>query len=267
MALKVLGSFSELYPDPKCGLERTDPFGLLVATILSAQCTDARVNRVAPVLLEAFPGPGEMSEAPLKAIEDIVRSCGFFRMKAKNIKAASGALMERYAGKVPRELDELVTLPGVGRKTANCVMGNAYGLPGITVDTHLGRVSRRLGLTANTDPVKVELELKNLLPEEAWTRFSHQAIAHGRAFCHSRKPSCDACPLGFCPYPRSAAGKPAASPKKTTVARVRKTTAAKPSVRERPVGKPVKPRGPGKGSPKTGARDGGPGKRKSVREG
>jgi endonuclease-3 len=144
-----------------------------------------------------------MSKAPIKSIEDIIKSCGFYHMKAKNIKACSKALLDNFSGKVPQELDKLITLPGVGRKTANCVMGNAFGLPGITVDTHVGRVSRRLGLTVNTDPTKVEADLASLLPKESWTRFSHQGIAHGRALCRSQKPLCETCPLSFCPYPKS----------------------------------------------------------------
>jgi endonuclease-3 len=200
-AAKVIKAFDGLYPTPSCGLEESEPYGLLVATILSAQCTDERVNKVAPRLLKTYPGPKEMSEASPESIENIIKSCGFFRMKAKNIQACSKALLERFSGKVPKELDELVTLPGVGRKTANCVIGNAFGLPGITVDTHLGRISRRLGLTENTDPAKVEADLAALLPKESWTRFSHQGIAHGRTFCRSQRPLCDACPLTFCRYP------------------------------------------------------------------
>jgi endonuclease-3 len=198
LASKVVKEFDRLYPEPKCGLEESDPFGLLVATILSAQCTDQRVNQVAPVLLKAYPGPAEMGKAPIKRIEEIVKSCGFFRMKARNIKACALDLNSRFEGKVPKSLEELVTLPGVGRKTANCVLGNAFGLPGITVDTHVGRVARRLGLTSNTDPAKVEEDLSKLLPKEIWTRFSHQGIAHGRNLCRSQRPLCDLCPLSFC---------------------------------------------------------------------
>ncbi|MDR2612978.1 MAG: endonuclease III [Deltaproteobacteria bacterium] len=197
----VLGAFDTLYPDADCGLDERDPFGLLVSTILSAQCTDARVNAVAPVLLAAYPGPSEMAEAPLGEIEGIIRSCGFFRMKAKNIREASRALSERYGGRVPRDLVELITLPGVGRKTANCVLANAFGLPGLTVDTHLGRVSRRLGLSSNTDPAKVEADLAAIIPEARWSLFSHQGIAHGRALCRSQRPLCGSCPLDFCDWP------------------------------------------------------------------
>ncbi|MDR2199986.1 MAG: endonuclease III [Deltaproteobacteria bacterium] len=198
---KTLEAFDRLYPEPECGLKAKDPFGLLVATILSAQCTDQRVNRVSPVLLKAYPGPAEMAEAPLEKVEELIKSCGFFRMKAKNIKAASLALMERFGGEVPKDMEDLTSLPGVGRKTANCVLGNAFNLPAVTVDTHLGRVSRRIGLTAHKDPAKVELELKALAPEEAWTRFSHQGIAHGRTYCKSQRPLCQSCPLDFCSFP------------------------------------------------------------------
>jgi endonuclease-3 len=197
----VLDAFDRLYPDADCALSERDPFGLLVSTILSAQCTDQRVNMVAPRLLEAFPGPAEMASAPPGAVEDIIRSCGFFRMKAKNIREASRAIEDRFGGAVPRTLDELVTLPGVGRKTANCVMANAFGLPGITVDTHLGRISRRLGLSVHDDPAKVEADLAALVPESRWSLFSHQGIAHGRALCRSQRPLCGDCPLDFCDWP------------------------------------------------------------------
>jgi endonuclease-3 len=184
-------------------LQERDPFGLLVATILSAQCTDARVNQVTPRLLGTFPGPEEMAQAPLEAIEEIIRSCGFFRMKAKNIQEASRVLVEKFSSQVPQALEDLITLPGVGRKTANCVRGNAFGLPGITVDTHVGRISRRLGLSDSTDPEKVEMDLRGLIPETRWTLFSHQGIFHGRTLCKSQKPLCLSCPLDYCPYPKS----------------------------------------------------------------
>jgi endonuclease-3 len=183
-----------------CGLDEQDPFGLLVSTILSAQCTDARVNMVAPSLLKAYPGPDEMGNAKVGRVEELIKSCGFFRMKAKNIVAASKAISERYGGKVPETLEELVTLPGVGRKTANCVMGNAFGLPGMTVDTHVGRVARRLGLSRHEDPAKVEQDLRVLVPVGSWTKFSHQGIAHGRACCRSQRPLCSECPLDFCVF-------------------------------------------------------------------
>jgi endonuclease-3 len=197
----VLAAFDGLYPDADCALSERDPFGLLVATILSAQCTDQRVNAVSPRLLAAYPGPAQMAAAPSGAVEDIIRSCGFFRMKAKNIREASSAICERFGGEVPRALEELVTLPGVGRKTANCVMANAFGLPGLTVDTHLGRISRRLGLSSHDDPAKVEADLAVLIPRSRWSLFSHQGIAHGRALCRSQRPLCGRCPLAFCDWP------------------------------------------------------------------
>jgi endonuclease-3 len=201
----VLKAFDELYPEADCALTEREPFGLLVSTILSAQCTDARVNAVAPRLLAAWPGPAEMAEAPLEGIEDIIRSCGFFRMKAKNIREASRAVRDRFGGKVPATIEELVTLPGVGRKTANCVLANAYGLPGLTVDTHLGRISRRLGLSRHLDPAKVEADLASLVPRGRWSLFSHQGIAHGRALCRSQNPLCGRCPLDFCGWAGKAA--------------------------------------------------------------
>ncbi|MDR1164935.1 MAG: endonuclease III [Deltaproteobacteria bacterium] len=206
LARAVLAAFQKLYPDADCGLGPRDPFGLLVATILSAQCSDARVNQVAPVLLKAYPHPAAMAAATEEDIAAIIRSCGFFRTKAKNIRGASARLVSSFGGETPRSMEDLLTLPGVGRKTANCVRGNAFRLPALTVDTHLGRISRRLGLTRHEDPDKVEADLGELIPEERWTLFSHQGIAHGRALCKSQKPRCDRCPLAaFCPYPSASA--------------------------------------------------------------
>jgi endonuclease-3 len=196
----TLEAFDRMYPDAGCALTERDPFGLLVSTILSAQCTDQRVNMVSPILMKAYPGPAEMASAPPEAVEDIIRSCGFFRMKARNILAASKALCERFGGTVPRSMDELVSLPGVGRKTANCVMANAFGLPALTVDTHLGRIARRIGLSPHNDPAKVEEDLAAVLPESRWSLFSHQGISHGRALCRSMRPLCAECPLDFCDW-------------------------------------------------------------------
>ncbi|MDR2459788.1 MAG: endonuclease III [Deltaproteobacteria bacterium] len=219
LAKKVLKAFDELYPQAACSLDERDPYGLLVSTILSAQCTDARVNKVAPVLMQKYPTPEKMGGAPVEKIEQIIKSCGFFRMKANNIKNCSRALVERFGGKVPNQIDELISLPGVGRKTANCVVANAFGLPGITVDTHLGRIARRLGLTKNTDPAKVEADLAQLIPKVSWSKFSHQGIAHGRALCRSQRPLCNICPLKFCKYPEvvkaQAESKKKSSPKKS----------------------------------------------------
>ena len=189
------------YPAATCALENETPFQLLVATILSAQCTDVRVNMVTPELFRRWPSAAEMAHARTKALETVIQSTGFFRNKAKNIKAASQALMEQHNGQVPRDLDQLVALPGVGRKTANVVLGTAYGLAtGIVVDTHVTRVSRRLGLTAQTDPVKIEQELMQIVPQAEWVDFAHRMIHHGRQICTARKPKCPECSMNkFCP--------------------------------------------------------------------
>ncbi|MEM1305154.1 MAG: endonuclease III, partial [Planctomycetota bacterium] len=182
-------------------LNHDTPLQLLVATILSAQCTDARVNLVTPALFAKYPDAHALAAAPLKSIEKLVQSTGFFRNKAKNIKSCCQTLVENYGGEVPRTLEELVPLAGIGRKTANVVLGVAYGIAsGVVVDTHVGRLSRRMGLTAETDPVKVERDLIALLPKRQWVDFSHRMIYHGRAVCDARRPQCDACSMRrFCP--------------------------------------------------------------------
>jgi endonuclease-3 len=172
----------------------------LIATILSAQCTDKRVNLVTPALFKRFPTAADFATAKLPEIEKLIQSTGFFRNKAKNIQGCCRVLVEKYGGEVPKTLDELVHLPGVGRKTANVVLGNSFGVPGITVDTHCGRLSRRLGLTTHNDAVKVEHDLMRLMPSTEWTMFSHRIIAHGRQVCHARKPDCENCTLAhLCP--------------------------------------------------------------------
>ena len=196
----ILDALADAYPDAKCGLDFRSPLQLLIATILSAQCTDKRVNLVTPALFKRFPTATAFAKANLEDIEEMIRSTGFFRNKAKNIQACCKILVEKHGGEVPRSLEELVHLPGVGRKTANVVLGDAFGQPGITVDTHCGRLSRRLGLTTHTDAVKVEHDLMRQLPSAEWTPFSHRIIAHGRQVCHSRKPDCEHCPLEeLCP--------------------------------------------------------------------
>jgi endonuclease III len=196
----LLDALADAYPDAKCGLDFRSPLQLLIATILSAQCTDKRVNLVTPALFKRFPTAEAFAKAKLTDIEKMIRSTGFFRNKAKNVQACCKVLVDRYGGKVPQSLDELVHLPGVGRKTANVVLGDAFGQPGITVDTHCGRLARRLGLTTHTDAVKVEHDLMRVLPSAEWTPFSHRIIAHGRQVCHSRKPDCPNCPLDrLCP--------------------------------------------------------------------
>ena len=195
------------YQEVKTQLHYRNPFELLVATILSAQCTDNQVNAVTTTLFKKLTSPADFAAAPLGEIEALIRPTGYFRNKAKNIKKCSQMLIEKYNGKVPGRLDELVTLPGVGRKTANVVLGAAFGIPGIVVDTHVGRISKRLGLTENSDPVKVEFDLMNLIPQNDWSDFSLRLIFFGRATCKSRKPRCPGCPLReLCPYPDKTKG-------------------------------------------------------------
>ncbi len=178
---------------------------LLVATILSAQCTDERVNRVTPSLFKKLPTAKDFAEVSLSDLEEMVRPTGFYRNKAKNIKACCTALVERHGGKVPDNMDALVELPGIGRKTANVILGSAFGIPGIVVDTHVKRVSQRIGLTRESDPVKIEFDLMALIPKKDWIAFSHQMIWHGRALCKARKPKCPECPLlDLCDYGRRA---------------------------------------------------------------
>jgi endonuclease-3 len=181
-------------------LDFKTPFQLLVATVLSAQCTDKRVNSVTPTLFKRFPDPRSMAKANVRSIEAIIRPTGFFRTKSGNIKELSRRIVEEFDGEVPSVLDDLITLPGVGRKTANVVLGHAFGIPGITVDTHFGRLSRRFGWSNETDPVKVEFEVGKLIREDEWTNLSQRMIWHGRRICHSRRPACGACPLAkYCP--------------------------------------------------------------------
>ena len=197
----VLAALNKLYPKAKCALNYRTPWELLVATILSAQCTDQRVNQVTPDLFAKYPGVADFARAGLPELEEAVRPTGFFRNKANSIKGAAKAIMEKHAGQVPDNLDELVKLPGVGRKTANVVLGDAFGVPGITVDTHVGRVCRRLEFTDQTDAVKAEFALMEIIPQKRWTPFSHQVITHGRQVCHSRKPDCPGCGLlKHCPF-------------------------------------------------------------------
>ena len=188
------------YPDARTELDFTNAFELLVVTVLSAQTTDRRVNAVSPALFAAYPDAAAMAAADRAALEALIQPTGFFRAKTESLLKLSADLLERFGGEVPDRLDDLVTLPGVGRKTANVVLGNAFGTPGITVDTHFGRLSRRLGWTAETDPVAVEHEVGALFPRRDWTMLSHHLIWHGRRVCHARKPACGACPVArWCP--------------------------------------------------------------------
>jgi endonuclease-3 len=203
-ALEILARLKREYPDAHCELDFETPLQLLVATILSAQCTDKRVNMVTPELFRAYPGASELASAKPAELEDMIRSTGFFRNKTKSLLGMSAAIVERHAGEVPRTMDELVKLPGVGRKTANVVLGNAFATNvGVVVDTHVGRLAVRLGLTSDTDPVKVEQTLIKLFPRDDWALLSHLLIFHGRRVCIARAPRCAECVLGdICPSSR-----------------------------------------------------------------
>jgi endonuclease-3 len=193
-------ALAEAYPDAHCELDFTNPLELLVATILSAQCTDKRVNEVTPAVFARYRTAADYAGADRAELEEYIRSTGFFRNKTTSLIKLGQALVERFDGEVPHTLTELVTLPGFGRKTANVVLGNAFGIPGITVDTHFGRLARRWHWTAETDPVKVEHAINELIPKKDWTILSHRVIWHGRRMCHSRKPACGVCPIAkLCP--------------------------------------------------------------------
>jgi len=190
------------YPDVKTPLRHQNPFQLLIATILSAQCTDKQVNRVTGVLFEHLKTPADFAGAPLKTIEKYIHSTGFYHNKAKNIKNCSQEILDTHGGRVPQTMAELVKLPGVGRKTANVVLGAAFDTPGMVVDTHVSRISRRLGLTTDTDAVKIEFDLMKIVPQRAWNDFSLQLIFFGRETCPARKPKCYICSIvKHCPYP------------------------------------------------------------------
>jgi endonuclease-3 len=199
-AAVVLERLTAEYPDPRCALVHDDPFQLLVATILSAQSTDETVNKVTPALFARYPSAADLADADPDELETLIHSTGFFRSKAKNLIGMARAVDERFDGTVPHDLDDLVALPGVGRKTANVVRSVAYDLPGLPVDTHVGRLSRRLRLTTETDPVKAEHDLNRLIPEPDRGRFSLRLIEHGRRVCLARRPRCDVCVLAdVCP--------------------------------------------------------------------
>jgi len=186
---------SKSYPDVKCELDFENPLQLLIATVLSAQCTDKRVNTVTPALFKRYKKVEDFAGANLSELQRIIKSTGFFRAKARSIKGLANKIVKDYKGQVPETLDELVTLPGVGRKTANVVLGHAFNTPGLTVDTHFGRLVRRFGWSKEMDPVKVEFAVMELIPEKEWTNLSQRLIWHGRRVCHSRKPACGACAL------------------------------------------------------------------------
>jgi len=191
---------AETYPDAHCELDFANAFQLLIATVLSAQTTDARVNLTTPELFAKYPTPDDLAVADPEQLEDLLKPTGFFRAKTKAVIGLSAAIRDSFGGEVPSRLEDLVTLPGVGRKTANVVLGNAFGVPGITVDTHFTRLARRFGWTSNDDPVKIEQDVAALFPKSEWTMLSHRLIWHGRRVCHARKPACGACSVAaLCP--------------------------------------------------------------------
>lgn len=199
-ARRINRELAELYPDAHCELDFNDPFQLLIATVLSAQTTDVRVNSVTPTLFATYPSAADLAAADPARVEEIIQPTGFFRNKTKAIIKLAQDLVERFDGDVPGRLPDLVTLPGVGRKTANVVLGNAFDVPGITVDTHFNRLVRRWGWTENTDPDKIEADIAQLFPKKDWTMLSHRLIWHGRRRCHAKRPACGACPLDrLCP--------------------------------------------------------------------
>ncbi len=199
-ARRIHRLLTDRYPDAHCELDFTTPLELLVATVLSAQTTDVRVNQVTPALFARYRKAADYAAADRDELERLIQPTGFFRVKADTLVKLGAALVEGFAGEVPRRLEQLVTLPGVGRKTANVVLGNAFGIPGITVDTHFGRLSRRFGWTGSDDPVVVEADVAALFDKRDWTMLSHRVIFHGRRTCHARKPACGACPVAaLCP--------------------------------------------------------------------
>lgn len=201
---EIIRILRETYPDAACELDHKGPWQLLIATILSAQCTDVRVNMVTPSLFAAYPTPADLAHADPEKVEEIIRTTGFYRNKAKNIIGASQRVAELYGGEVPHTMEEMLTLPGAARKTANVVLGVAYGIPsGVVVDTHVRRLSNRLALTTHDDPEKIEKDLQALVPQDEWIDFSHLLIFHGRRCCYAKKPNCASCSIRhLCPSAR-----------------------------------------------------------------
>ena len=201
LAKKVLQVLHQTYPQAVCALEHKNPFQLAIATILSAQCTDERVNIVTKDLFKKYKTPRAFADAKIEELEEDIKSTGFFRNKAKSIKGFATAIVHDFKGEIPRDLEQLIKLPGIGRKTANVILGTGFGIAsGVVVDTHVTRLSQRMGLTEETDPVKIEQDLMKLLPESEWIQFSHAMIWHGRQVCIARKPKCSTCGMqGFCP--------------------------------------------------------------------
>jgi endonuclease-3 len=205
---KIFRILKKTYPDAKCSLDHVDPLSLLVATILSAQCTDERVNKVTPALFKRYKKAKDYATAKPAELQKYIQSCGFYQSKAKNIMGAAQKIVDEHGGNVPDTLDELVKLPGVGRKTANVILGTAYDTPGVVVDTHCGRLARRMGFTKQTDPVKVERDLMKVWPEKDWSLNSHLLVYHGRNYCYARAPRCSECPVrAECPFPETREGK------------------------------------------------------------
>ncbi len=237
-ATDVLRLLKREYPVAICELTHESAFQLLAATILSAQCTDVRVNMVTPALFDAYPTPAKLAVADVSHVEQLVRSTGFYQTKAKNLVGMASQVMTRFGGEVPREIEDLVTLPGVGRKTANVLRSVVFGLPGLPVDTHVGRLSRRLGLTKLEDPVKVEYELNAMLPPPEWGEFSLRLILHGRRVCDARKPRCEECLLeALCPSSVLPTKKPA---RKVAGKKPARKVAAKKRVAKKRVAKKTK---------------------------
>ena len=204
--MKILQILRSTYPDVKTALDHKNPLEMLISTILSAQCTDVRVNQVTKTLYKKLRTAKDFAQISVSDLEEIIRPTGFFRNKAKSIKACCRALVEKHDGNVPDDMEALLRLPGVGRKTANVILGSAFGIPGIVVDTHVKRLSQRIGLTKESDPVKIELDLMAMIPKKDWIDFSHQMIWHGRRLCTARKPKCPACPLReLCDHGRQSA--------------------------------------------------------------
>jgi endonuclease-3 len=205
-AARIVRRLARAYPDAKIALRHRNAFQLLVATILSAQCTDEKVNEVTPALFRRYPKPCDLADAEPGEVETTIRSTGFYRQKTKSLLGTSRDICERFGGRVPKTMEELVSLPGVARKTANVVLGEAFGVPGLAVDTHMKRVNQRLGLTRSSDPSAIERDLMELIPQKEWTGYTRRVIHHGRSCCNARKPQCESCPLGAdCPWPAGVA--------------------------------------------------------------
>lgn len=211
---KIYPVLLKTYPDAKCSLDHNSSLQLLISTILAAQCTDARVNIVAKTIYKKYKTAKDWANAELEEIENDIKSTGFYRNKAKSIKTACQVIVDKFGGKVPQTMDELLSLNGVGRKTANVILGNCFNVAGIVCDTHVIRLSGRLGLSENSDPVKLEFDLMEIVPQENWTMFSHLLVFHGRNICNARKPNCPECPIKkYCP----SAGEPSALKKKKII--------------------------------------------------